>query len=89
MQNSSTSFLKLRQEKPACRPNWLGWKKLFIPPILVVTDLSSAKTKPPCGTRHCLAFFLATCKGGTMVEERERVKRQTFLGLEIGLECNK
>ena len=48
-----------------------------------------------------LGFFffslLATCRGETMVEEtererekwRERVSHQTFLGLEIGLECNK
>ena len=35
-------------------------------------------------------LLLATCRGGTMVEETEREKRrENFLGLEIGLECNK
>ena len=35
-------------------------------------------------------FLAATFRGGTMVEETEREKwRETFLGLEISLECNK
>ena len=43
-------------------------------------------------------LLLATCRGGTMVEEqwwrreREREREReshTFLGLKIGLECNK
>ena len=34
-------------------------------------------------------FFQLNQRNGGGERERERVRRQTFLGLKIGLECNK
>ena len=52
----------------------------------MIVDFLSSKL---CPERVFLWWLPETYGGGAMVEERERVKRQTFLGLEIGLECNK
>ena len=52
----------------------------------MIVDFLSSKL---CPERVFLWWLPETYGGGAMVEERERVRRQTFLGLEIGLECNK